>query len=109
MLNLSSKRAKACAISQNTKHIVEMRDEGMCIICGRPGLPEAHFIPRSRGGLGIEQNIVTLCRDCHRRFDQGTAEEHEQIKKIIELYLRGIYPDWNEESCIYDKWRDVWT
>lgn len=55
-----NERTKACAISAATKDAVFKRDRGQCVLCGKPGLPEAHYIPRSKGGLGIEQNIVTL-------------------------------------------------
>ena len=65
-----NERTKACAISKATKDAVYKRDRGQCVLCGKPGLPEAHYIPRSKGGLGIEQNIVTLCRPCHDLMDK---------------------------------------
>lgn len=108
MKNLSSKRAKACAISREVKKRVAERDSidgwPCCIICGSPqGLPEAHYIPRSKGGLGIEQNIVTLCRNCHRLYDQGTAEQRETIGDMIRGYLKSQYINWNEENLVYRK------
>lgn len=103
MKNISSKRAKACAISQKTKRIVYDRDEGMCVVCGRPGLPEAHYIPRSKGGLGIEQNVVTLCRTCHRDMDQGFWEVSASIKDIVRDYLAAHYEDWSEKDLVYRK------
>lgn len=107
MKNLSSKRAKACSISAKTKKAVYERDDGLCVLCGRPGLPEAHYIPRSRGGLGIEQNIVSLCRICHYRFDYGLPEQREQIRARLEAYLMSKYPDWNEGDLIYQKYGGV--
>lgn len=108
MKNLSSKRAKACAISQKVKRKVAERDsidgQPCCIICGSPqGLPEAHYISRSKGGLGIEQNIVTLCRHCHRLYDQGTAEQRETIGDMIRGYLKSQYINWNEDNLVYRK------
>lgn len=64
-------------------------------------MPNAHFIPRSSGGLGIEQNIVTLCSECHYRYDMTT--EREQIKKLIKNYLSRKYKNWNEDELIYKK------
>lgn len=107
-----SKRAKACDISQAVKRRVWERDKGRCVICGgRVAMPNAHFIPRSQGGLGIEQNIVTLCTElsenqCHRRFDFGSAEERAAMGAAIEDYLRSQYgPSWNKKDLVYRKWQ----
>lgn len=97
------KRTKACAISKKTKLRVYERDKGRCIFCGAPGLPEAHYIPRSHGGLGIEQNIVTACRLCHDKLDNSTQRQ-QMLPKAAE-HLRRHYPDWNEKDLIYDKWQ----
>lgn len=96
------KRTKACAISKKTKEIVYERDGGRCIFCGAPGLPEAHYIPRSHGGLGVPENIVTTCRLCHDKMDNSTARQ-QMLKKAAE-HLRMIYPGWNEKKLVYDKW-----
>ena len=76
------------------------------MVCGRPGLPEAHYIPRSQGGLGIEQNIVTLCRECHDKFDFGDRETMDALGGIIRAYLMGEYPDWDESKLVYEKYGD---
>ena len=105
-----SKRAKACDISREVKQKVWQRDRGRCVVCGNNYnvMPNAHYIPRSKGGLGIEQNIVTLCTEltenkCHRKFDFGSKEEREEIGGKIEAYLKNQYPDWNEEDLYYKK------
>jgi len=108
MKPISSRRAKAVAIPTKVKKRVAERDEidgwTCCVNCGSPnGLPEAHYIARSDGGLGIEQNIVTLCRDCHNKFDFGRREERIEIGNHIKEYFMSIYPDWNEEDLIYKK------
>ena len=96
------KRTRACAISKKTKLRVYERDKGRCIFCGAPGLPEAHVVPRSHGGLGIEQNIVTLCRKCHDKMDNST--DRQQMLQVAADYLKRFYPDWSQQSLIYDKW-----
>lgn len=101
------KRAKACDISQEVKVRVWERDKGCCIICGSPiASPNAHYIRRSQGGLGIEQNVVTLCTDCHNEFDNGSGKYSEAIKKAVRDYLQSQYDDWSEKDLIYDKWRE---
>lgn len=105
-----SKRAKACDISQKVKQEVWERDGGCCVYCGNNYnvMPNAHYIPRSDGGLGIPQNIVTLCtnltpKQCHYKFDNGTKEEREEIGEKIRERLMEHYPDWNEEDLYYKK------
>ena len=98
-----NKRTKALAITPEVKKIVWERDEGRCVLCGSPhAAPNAHFISRAHGGLGIEQNIVTLCANCHHRYDQTT--ERSEIREILSDYLRNIYPLWDESKLIYRKY-----
>lgn len=98
---MKSKRTKALEISKATRIRVALRDSERCVLCGRKGLPEAHYISRAHGGLGVEENIVTLCRECHRRYDQTI--ERDAIREILRDYLSSQYPDWNEENLIYRK------
>ena len=95
------KRTKALAISQAVKAEVFARDCGCCILCGKRGLPNAHYISRAQGGLGRAENIVTLCPDCHRAYDQ--SPQRARIKGEIQTYLQSTYPDWREEDLIYRK------
>lgn len=104
MKERSSKRAKACAIPKAVKDRVWERDGHRCINCGSIyAFPEAHYIPRSRGGLGIEQNVVTLCRLCHDAFDNGTATMRQEIGNCCREYLMALYPGWDEKKLIYRK------
>ena len=96
MKSLSSKRAKALAIDTHTKMVVYERDGGECICCGRPGLPEAHFVSRAKGGKGIEQNILSLCRVCHDRYDHGDRRDRELMRDRFREYLQSKYPGWDE-------------
>lgn len=99
-----SKRATATDIPREVKQRVYERDGGRCVICGKHGIPNAHYIRRSQGGLGIEQNIVTLCPDCHFKFDNGFYRE--QIGLAIREYLKYYYGfSWNEKDLFYNKWK----
>jgi 5-methylcytosine-specific restriction endonuclease McrA len=107
------KRTKALEIPKAVKERVAERDSfdghPCCLLCGSPAPVNnrlafscAHYISRAQGGLGVEENVVTLCPDCHiNRYDQGS--EREQIRAFLRVYLEEKYPNWNEEKLIYKK------
>jgi len=97
-----SKLSNACAISPKVKQIVLDRDE-YCILCGKPGFPNAHYISRKQEGLGIEQNIVTLCQDCHDKYDKTV--EKKTLKPRIKAYLDKHYPGFSDEDRLYKKYQ----
>lgn len=105
---MKSKRSKACNISQKVKQIVWNRDKRCCIICGNLGSPNSHYISRAKGGLGIEQNIVTMCIRCHNAYDNGYDKEFKDyIREKTKEYLKFKYKNWNEENLIYKKWEKI--
>ena len=102
----SSKRSKALDINPDVKERVWWRDSRQCVYCGRSGayvFPDAHYIPRSKGGLGIEENVLTLCRMCHDRYDNGDKFERLMMKLRFKEYLSTIYTDWDEKKLVYKK------
>lgn len=111
MKNRSSRRAKACAISQEVADKVFARDRGMCIFCGNSVnvTPRAHVVSRADNGLGIEQNVITACTDfsdnkCHYKLDHGTREEREAMYAAARDYLRRFYPDLDKINVRYTKY-----
>ena len=107
---MKSRRAKATDISQKVKKIVWERDGGRCVVCGNSYnvMPNAHYVSRANGGLGVEENIVTLCTEltqnqCHRKYDFGSKAEREIIGQQIENYLKSKYSDWNKLKLTYKK------
>lgn len=107
---MKTKRSKATDIPMSVKKKVWERDNGRCVICDNNYnvMPNAHYISRSKGGLGIEQNIFTACtrlteNDCHYKFDNGTKSEREQLKEKVKKHFQAIYPDWNEKDLYYKK------
>ena len=95
-----NKRTKALCISKEVKDKVYRRDKECCVWCGSPaGEPVAHYISRSQGGLGIEQNVLTLCFKCHRKYDQST--DRKKMRIFFASYLSSIYPKWDESKLTY--------
>jgi len=101
---MASKRTIALDVSPAVRNAVNKRQEidgyPNCIF-GHPSrnLDMAHYIPRSQSGLGIEENIIGLCRDCHRRLDH--TGERQILLRLCKEYLQSKYPDWNEENLKY--------
>ena len=95
-------RTKAVDISAKVKKIVLERDKGICVICkSRVGKPNMHYIARSQGGLGIEQNVGCGCIECHNSYDNG--KKVIEYKEVFKEYLKGKYKNWNEKDLIYRK------
>ena len=99
------KQTKEKEIQKKVKEVVWKRDKHKCIFCGKlvdVFYANAHFIPRSAGGLGIEENIVTACENCHREQDNG--KNTKEYDKKAEIYLKRIYgTNWDKENLIYKK------
>lgn len=111
------RQTKATSISKAVKLAVYRRDNGRCVLCGSPyGDPVCHVVRRSQLGKGIEENIVTLCPECHRAYDEGANIEkfgrgttRESLYCYLVAYLKGFYPDWSRENMIYHKGGDYGT
>ena len=95
------KRTRALRIPPSVKKAVYTRDHGLCVVCGCPGNPNAHFISRAQGGMGVEENIVTLCPSCHTAYDQSVRRK--EMCKTIREYLQSQYPSWEESNLYYRK------
>ena len=97
-----NRRTKHTNITKATKEKVWERDQGRCIFCGSSqAMTNAHVIPRSHGGLGVEENIVTACIICHYEMDQTIRRQ--QYLDAAKKYLKEIYTDWDPEKLIYKK------
>lgn len=99
---MKSKRSRATDISARTKAIVWERDGQRCIFCGsHAAMPNAHYISRAQGGLGVEKNIVTACGACHYEMD-NTPERPVFLEKA-KNHLMSCYIGWNESELVYKK------
>ena len=99
---MRSKRTVAVDISQDVRKRVKERDFNRCIFCHTDkGLTIAHIIARSNGGLGVEENLVTACCDCHYRMD--FTYERTPMKIAAKKYIMRIYGSFNENEVIFNK------
>jgi len=65
-----------------------------------------HFIPKSKMGLGIEENGVCGCRVHHHLLDNGNKGLRQEMLLIMEEYLKQCYPEWNKKKLVYKKWNN---
>ena len=97
------RETKATQISGETKRVVWQRDTGRCVLCGSINAgPHCHYIRRSQGGMGIEQNIWTGCDKCHREFDSEASDG--PLHSIVRQHLLNWYEGWDEANLIYKKY-----
>lgn len=55
------------------------------------------------GGLGIKENIVTLCPQCH--YEEDFGKDTKLYEEYIKNYLKSIYgANWTKEKLIYKKY-----
>lgn len=103
---MKHKRTKATDITKEVRQTVALRDKGKCIYCGKyvpVACSNAHFIKRSQGGLGIPENVVTLCPECH--YEEDFGQDTKLYEDYMENYLKGIYgADWSKDKLVYKKY-----
>ena len=106
------KRTKLTDFDSKTREKIKARDAG-CIFCQmKYRMPEdsfglgafqiMHFVPRSQGGLGIEENGAVGCIYHHNMLDNGRNTRKEMLG-LFENYLREQYPEWDKKKLFYKK------
>ncbi len=100
-----SKRSNACDVKNGIRNHVLDRDNNRCVVCGNTTwLQMAHvFVSRAHGGLGVPQNIATLCVVCHMSLDNGKASEANLVRELVQGYMMRKYPDLEIEKLKYKK------
>ena len=99
------KLTKATEISMKVKRIVWERDDHKCIFCGQVvpfECANSHVIKRSQLGIGIPENVVTACVECHDKYDFGTNSDVMKEKAIE--HLKKFCSEWSEEKVKYKKY-----
>lgn len=103
--------------TKETCYRIAERDGNECIFCELGyhmdkcrsemllGIPDImHYINKSQGGLGIEENGVLGCRYHHGLLDNGNLGLRTEMLEIMKEHLMQQYPDWSEDKLVYKKW-----
>lgn len=69
---------------ESRKEAVLHRDNYACQICGKKHtrLEVHHIVFRSQGGTDEEDNLITLCEDCHHGIHNGTVVLKKKPRKL---------------------------
>lgn len=109
-----NKRTKALSIPMKVKKAVWDRQGGRSIVSGKPITVYeccCHFVPRSKGGLGIEENIVGLTYEEHMILDNNLpgnhSKESKKYKDLCEKHLKEHYPNWDRKDLVYVRRKDL--
>jgi len=105
---MRSLRTKATDITPKVREKVKARDKNKCVYCGFGyAINLAHiWVNRSHGGLGIEQNLVCLCLECHTKLDNGKEIHAKPIREHCERYLKAHYKI-DVEKMRYKKYENI--
>lgn len=108
-----SRRSRATEFGKCVRENIKARDGG-CIFCKmKYRMPEEgaygtsqfqimHFIPRSQGGRGIQENGAVGCLYHHEMLDNGKGTRKEMLE-LFEGYLKERYPLWDKMDLYYRK------
>jgi len=110
---MKNRQTKAKEFRPDTRKRIFTRAGG-CIFCaagrwpvnddyGKKIFDAAHIANRSQGGLGIEENGVTSCRNHHQQLDNGNKGWRQEMQQYIEEYMVRQYPGWNRDMLVYRK------
>ena len=115
-MSKKSKQAKAREFINAVRKEIISRDNQECIFCkvgyhmeqaswyGLNLKSIMHYIPRSKGGLGIEKNGAVGCQYHHEMLDNGNKGRRKEMIEIFREYLKEQYNDWNKNDLFYKKW-----
>lgn len=108
-----SKMQKACEFPADVRERIKERDGG-CIFCRMGydvtkdcgyGLQIMHYISRSHGGKGVEQNGALGCLYHHNRLDN--SPQRAEMMELYRKYLMVQYDNWSEVELTYTKWEGM--
>jgi endogenous inhibitor of DNA gyrase (YacG/DUF329 family) len=72
---------------------IRIRDKFICQYCGKKNATDVHhIIPRRMGIDNSPDNLITLCRSCHRKIEYLTDKYLAEGKDPIEIF----YKKWQE-------------
>ena len=75
----------------------KVHGEPGCRYCRRTPVDPAHVVPRARGGCDDPACVIALCREDHRKYDEGDLDvlpllsKEEQAHAVSHLGIVAAY------------------
>jgi 5-methylcytosine-specific restriction endonuclease McrA len=79
------------------RQYVQERDK-WCVLCGEKGEEIHHVVYKNDGGSDTPDNLVLLCKDCHKAIHDDAPNEamrykgiisEKQAKEYLQRYIKG--------------------
>ena len=110
---------KLLQFDKETIRKIQIRDDYTCLFCKLGYHMEKynpnsldfiihdimHYVPKSKMGLGIEENGVEGCRFHHSLLDNGNKGLRKEMLGLMKEHLQSLYTNWNERDLKYSKWK----
>jgi len=88
--------------TEELREKVKDRDGWQCVICeGETHLHVHHKIPRDKGGVNHNDNLVTLCSSCHKVIE--TADTQQAFNKCMANYQKNKHQSLKPNHQSVDK------
>lgn len=78
-MTINSPLSEWICFKKRIRFSIFYRDKGKCFWCDEPLTKKTftvdHIIPRSKGGLYVQENLVTCCQGCNNQRGDMSAED----------------------------------
>lgn len=68
------------------REYVLARDNGVCVVCGKPAQHLHHVRARHLGGSNLPENLVSLCEGCHTCVHHGELHLAKTVRGMFKKY-----------------------
>lgn len=90
----------------NLKKCKEMDQQCMNPMCKTPGyyLESHHIVHRSLGGDNKLGNLITLCRNCHQKIENGQLDI---VDDVLRYWIGWDLFRWKESLAKIISWKSI--
>jgi 5-methylcytosine-specific restriction endonuclease McrA len=90
-------------VSRALRALAMERESYTCALCANPANDIHHVIPRRDGGKSIMDNVIAVCRPCHRKLhreDYLPPDDYYELKLNAIISLADYYAEEHEREAM---------